>query len=160
MSGRRSPSSSNSKSSQLPYSIGLIFARRHSIADSLGLGAGDWGPGVNPAISHPNRSPESRVPCPESRISIASHAIICEKRNELAVLKEDRGEMYIHEIKRVIDATRKEQQKTRGEKMKVSPIMLLKTHVEKMSETGHAIICMKIRHIEAARHYIHEKNGS
>ena len=72
-------------------------------------------------------------------------------------MKEDRGEMYIHEIKRVIHETREQPQKTRGEKMKVSPIMLLKTHIEKMSETGHAIMCMKIRHIEAARHYIYEK---
>ena len=49
--------------------------------------------------------------------------------------------------------------KTRGENMKVSPIMLLKTHVEKMSETGHAIICMKTKHLEAARHYIYENKG-
>ena len=41
--------------------------------------------------------------------------------------------------------------------MKVSPIMLLKTNTEKMSETGLAIICMKIIHIEAARHYVYEK---
>jgi hypothetical protein len=47
--------------------------------------------------------------------------------------------------------------KTRGEKMKVSPIMLLKTHVEKMSETGHATICMKTSNIEVARHYMYEK---
>jgi hypothetical protein len=33
--------------------------------------------------------------------------------------------------------------KTRGENMKVSPIMLLKTHIEKMSETGHATMFMK-----------------
>jgi len=42
--------------------------------------------------------------------------------------------------------------------MKVSPIMLLKTHVEEMSEAGHAIICMKTLHIEAARHYVYDKN--
>ena len=47
--------------------------------------------------------------------------------------------------------------KTRGENMKVSPIMLLKTNVEKMSETGHAIICMKTHNIEAARHYMYER---
>ena len=41
--------------------------------------------------------------------------------------------------------------------MKVSPIRLLITHVEKMSETGHAIIYMKTRYIELARHYIDEK---
>jgi hypothetical protein len=82
MSGRRSPSSSNSKSSQLPYSIGLIFARRHSIADSLG--AGGWVLGTGDLESIPRSrarirvpSPESRVPSPVSRISIASHAIIC-----------------------------------------------------------------------------------
>jgi hypothetical protein len=44
--------------------------------------------------------------------------------------------------------------------MKVSPIMLLKTHVEKMSETGHAIICMKTMNIEDVRHYIDENKGS
>jgi hypothetical protein len=44
--------------------------------------------------------------------------------------------------------------------MKVSPIMLLKTNIEKMSETGHAIIYMKTMNIEVARHYIDEKTGS
>ena len=42
--------------------------------------------------------------------------------------------------------------------MKVTSIMLLKTHVEKMSETGHAIISMKTMHLEAARHYMYDKN--
>jgi len=44
--------------------------------------------------------------------------------------------------------------------MKASPIMLLKTNGEKMSETCLAIICMKIRQIKAASHYIYEKKGS
>jgi hypothetical protein len=35
------------------------------------------------------------------------------------------------------------QQKARGEKMKVSSIMLLKTHGVKMSETGLSIMLMK-----------------
>jgi hypothetical protein len=48
----------------------------------------------------------------------------------------------------------------RGENMKVSPIMLLKTHVEEMSETGHAVICMKTQYIEDARHYISENKRS
>jgi hypothetical protein len=47
-----------------------------------------------------------------------------------------------------------------GKNMKVSPIMLLKTHVEKMSEIGHATIYMKIKHIEDARHYIYENKSS
>ena len=42
----------------------------------------------------------------------------------------------------------------------VGPIMLLKTHVEKMSETGHAIMYMKIRHIEVALHYIDDNKYS
>ena len=41
--------------------------------------------------------------------------------------------------------------------MKVSPIMLLKTHIEKMSETGHATICMKTMNLEASRHYMYDK---
>ena len=45
---------------------------------------------------------------------------------------------------------------TRGENMKVSPIMLLRTHVEKMSENGRAIICMKTKNVEVARHYMYE----
>ena len=40
--------------------------------------------------------------------------------------------------------------------MKVSPIMLLKTNVGKMSEYGHAIIYMKRKHLEDARHYMYE----
>jgi hypothetical protein len=44
--------------------------------------------------------------------------------------------------------------------MKVSPIKLMKTHVEKMSETGHAIISVKTKHLKASRHYMHENKGS
>jgi hypothetical protein len=58
------------------------------------------------------------------------------------------------------DSRRAAAKKTRGGNMKVSPIMLLKTHVEKMSETGHAIIYRKTMDIEDARHYIDENNGS
>ena len=35
--------------------------------------------------------------------------------------------------------------------------MLLKTHIEKMSETGHATICMKTMNLEASRHYMYDK---
>ena len=44
--------------------------------------------------------------------------------------------------------------------MKVTSIMLLKTHGEEMSETGLSIICMKTMHLEAALHYIDDKKGS
>ncbi len=47
--------------------------------------------------------------------------------------------------------------KTRGENIKVSPIMLLKTHVGKMSETSQAIMCMKTKHLGIVRHYMYEK---
>jgi len=46
--------------------------------------------------------------------------------------------------------------RTRGENMKVTSIMLLKTHVEKMSETGLSIMCMKTMHIRDALHYNYE----
>jgi hypothetical protein len=62
-------------------------------------------------------------------------------------------------IKALANLTTIRAEKTRGENMKVSPIMLLKTHIEKMPETGHATICMKIIHLEVARHYIDEKQG-
>jgi hypothetical protein len=48
-------------------------------------------------------------------------------------------------------------EKVRRENMKASPIMLLKTHVEKIPENGHAIISMKIKHIESSCHYVDEK---
>ena len=47
-------------------------------------------------------------------------------------------------------------EKRGGGNMKVSPIMLLKTHIENMSETGYATISMKIMNIEDARHYMYE----
>jgi hypothetical protein len=62
--------------------------------------------------------------------------------------------------KMLSDSRRAAAKKPRGENMKVSPVMLLKTHVEKMSETGHAIISMKTMSIEDARHYIDENTGS
>jgi len=43
--------------------------------------------------------------------------------------------------------------------MKVSPIMLLKTHVEKMSEMSLAIMLMEIRQIKVACHYMYENKG-
>ena len=43
--------------------------------------------------------------------------------------------------------------------MKVTSIMLLKTHVEKMSETSLSIICMKTMHLKVAFHYMYDKKG-
>jgi hypothetical protein len=40
--------------------------------------------------------------------------------------------------------------------MKVTSIMLLKTHGEKMSETGLSIIYLKTKHIKVALYYIYE----
>ena len=82
------------------------------------------------------------------------------KQRELAIFDEDLEKLYVIEITPVIAFPARSRKKTRGENMKVSPIMLLKTHVEKMSETSRAIISMKTRQIEAARHYIYEKTGS
>jgi hypothetical protein len=82
------------------------------------------------------------------------------KQRELAIYDEDLVKFYVIEIKSVMEFPARSRKKTRGEKMKVSPIMLLKTHVEKMSETGHAIICMKTRNIKVARHYMFEKKRS
>jgi hypothetical protein len=41
-------------------------------------------------------------------------------------------------------------EKTRGEKMKVSSIMLLKTHIEKMPETGLSIMLLKLKVVAVA----------
>ena len=38
--------------------------------------------------------------------------------------------------------------------------MLLKTHVEKMSETGLSTMCMKTMHIEVDLHYVDDKKGA
>jgi hypothetical protein len=47
--------------------------------------------------------------------------------------------------------------KTRGEKMQVTSIMLLKTNVEKMPENKLSIILMKIRWLFSPFHYVDEK---
>ena len=44
--------------------------------------------------------------------------------------------------KMLFDSSRAAAKKTRGEDLKVTSIMLLKTHVVKMSEIGFSIICM------------------
>ena len=82
------------------------------------------------------------------------------KINKLSILQGNTVEIDMIEIKRVIRLDGKWLEKTRGEKMKVSAIMLLKTHVSKMSETGLAIISMKTMHIEDACHYIDENKES
>jgi hypothetical protein len=48
-------------------------------------------------------------------------------------------------------------QKTRGRKMKVTSIMLLKTSGDKMAETGLSIILLKTHMLQAAFHYVDEK---
>ena len=52
--------------------------------------------------------------------------------------------IYVIESKVVRFISAQESEKTRGGKMKVSPIMLLKTNGEKMSEIRLAIILLKI----------------
>jgi hypothetical protein len=52
---------------------------------------------------------------------------------------------YVVEIKPVSEFVAARSRKTRGEKMKVTSIMLLKTNVEKMPETGLSIMLMKTK---------------
>ena len=82
------------------------------------------------------------------------------KQRELAIYDEDLENFYLSETKSVTPFPVRNCKKTRGEDMKVSPIMLLKTHVEKMSETGHAIICLKTKHLKISRHYIDDNKRS
>jgi len=51
-------------------------------------------------------------------------------------------------------------QKTRGEKMKVTSIMLLKTNIEKMPEFRLSIILMKQKKLKPSFHYVDEKKWS
>jgi hypothetical protein len=83
-----------------------------------------------------------------------------QKTKELSIYGEALKKLYVTENNHVISFAASGLKKTRGEKMKVTSIMLLKTHVEKMSETGLSIICMKTRNIETALHYIYENKGS
>jgi hypothetical protein len=66
--------------------------------------------------------------------------------------------IYVIETKSISSFPAGGWKKTRGEKMKVSSIMLLKTHGEKMSETGLSIMLLKIRLLQSALHYVIEKN--
>ena len=51
--------------------------------------------------------------------------------------------MHLTEFNLLIASRRDGAQKTRGEKMKVSLAMLMKTHVEKMSDNGLSTMFMK-----------------
>jgi hypothetical protein len=51
------------------------------------------------------------------------------------------------------------QRKTRGEKMKVSPTMSLKTHVEKMSVSWLATMLMKINELNWQRHDVYDNKA-
>jgi hypothetical protein len=51
-------------------------------------------------------------------------------------------------------------EKTRGEKMKVTSIMLLKAHGEKMSDLGLSIMLLKINKLKPPFHYVDENTGS
>ena len=53
------------------------------------------------------------------------------------------------EIKQINCLAMRSAQKTRGEKMKVTSIMLLKTHGEKMPETGLSIMLLKDKQVIA-----------
>jgi hypothetical protein len=64
---------------------------------------------------------------------------------------------YLIETKRVSSVFVDRSQKTRGRKMKVTSIMLLKTNGEKMSETGLSIILLKKNKLPSPFHYVDEK---
>jgi hypothetical protein len=51
-------------------------------------------------------------------------------------------------------------EKTRGEKMKATSIMLLKTNVEKMPETGLSIMLMKKKELQPSFHYVDDNKAS
>ena len=63
-------------------------------------------------------------------------------------------------LKRLLRFLRVAAKKARGENMKVTSIMLLKTHIETMSETRLSTIYMKTKHLEAPLHYMYENKGS
>jgi hypothetical protein len=66
-----------------------------------------------------------------------------QNQKELSLVSQKGVGVYVIEIKCVSKLTGAGNQKTRGEKMKVSSIMLLKTHVEKMSESGLSTMLLK-----------------
>ena len=79
------------------------------------------------------------------------------KQRELAIYDESFGKLYVIEIKSVIAFPARSHEKTRGRENEGKSHYVIENKLEKMSETGHAIICMKTHNIEAARHYMYER---
>ena len=112
---------------------------------------------LNVAANHPRRSrPDGRLPPPED--SGVSHYVYEKTR---AYRKFGGNGLSCMSLRQ------KELSKSggRGAKKKGDPylkdraIMLLKTHVEKMSLLGSAIISMKTKGLFHPSHYIYEQNG-
>jgi hypothetical protein len=70
---------------------------------------------------------------------------MCFIRKGLIAESQNLGQLYAVEIKRVVRDWIAGEAKTRGEKMKGTSIMLLKTNVENMSENRLSTMLMKIK---------------
>ncbi len=79
-----------------------------------------------------------------------------QKQKALTLANQNVAKVDVIDIKRVIRSCVPGGEKTRGEKMKVSPIMLLKTNGENMSVLGLAIMLLKQNEIESSCHYVYE----
>ena len=79
------------------------------------------------------------------RSSVGGFPLCTSKQKRLAMKSRNLPKSYVIETKPVSELVAARSRKTRGEKMKVSSIMLLKTNVGKVSETGLSIILMKTK---------------
>ena len=88
---------------------------------------------------------------------IAVLAIMCMKKQGLIGNSREGIKLYVAEEKGVIEKWRARRQKKGDPYLKDRAIMLLKTHIEKMSDNGLAIISMKIKGLFRSSHYVYEK---
>jgi hypothetical protein len=82
------------------------------------------------------------------------------KTKGLAVGRENHSKLYPIQVKRVSLNCGSRERKSRGGNMKVSLAMLLKTHVEKMSEKGSLAMLMKSNELKSLSGDVDEKKRS
>jgi 5-carboxymethyl-2-hydroxymuconate isomerase len=85
---------------------------------------------------------------------------MCQIIKRLSVESQTRSKLYPIRFKRVSLNCGSGTEKTRRENMKVSLAMLLKTHVEKMSENRSLAMLMKSKELKSLSGDVYERKGS
>ena len=112
------------------------------------------------ALSVKRTWPGRRSQKGQRQSNYSGEATIYQKQKALAANYANRAKSYVVENTLVIEYAPAKRGKKAEQKMKASPTMLLKTHVEKMSVWATPTMFMKTSDLGRHSHDIHENKGS